>query len=1220
MRVKRVNLHTHSLFSDGLLTPEGVVDLLAASGVRYASLTDHDTVAGLEQFREALHQANIGFIPGVEITTFHQGQEFHLLAYGFDLADRKLNALLDTIRQAKPVETQGVVHNLRKSSTTSSNGFNGFAGVDEVIRVIHQAGGLAFLAHPIESCGDLAGVARRLRDFSAMGLDGLEVWYGAYTQQLQQELASLADEFGLITCAGTDLHTHTPQLAGSHAVDMPEEAWSKFLKAVLHGITQSSAQAVHAADARPKSAPSPHRFRRRYYILRIVLPVLFTIALFTTALWGFILPAFEESLLDRKREMISELTNSAWSILAAYEQNERDGLLTREEAQQQAIVQIQAMRYGKEGKDYFWLQDMTPRIIMHPYRTDLIGEDVSNFQDPLGVRIFVEFSNLVRQKGEGYIKYVWQWKDDPSRLEAKESFVKGFEPWGWIIGTGLYVEDVQAEIARIETRIVNIALLITGSLVVLMLFIAAQGIQVERKRIAAEDGQRESTEKFRSLVEAATEGVLLVLGGRCRYANGMLLDLLGYTAPQFELLDLEDVLPRTDENAAAWESIQDQEGDRSFEGLLRTAEGSLIECAITISSITAEGHQGHVFTVRPIGVDQQDRRSEGERLWQLGEIAQTAAIAIFRARPTRRGALVELNKPGMALYEMLIGGDPSHPDLETFFRSPEEFESFLVAIGKTADTVIYDADRILKDGRSFSFTLQAVLQRNENGEPEWIDGTIVDTTQYRTALRARDTQIKGLESQLAFLFKPLSSIEPKLVTCPLNTSVAAAAQLMSERDSSAIIVAGQTGTPLGIVTDQAMRERLADENLTAETPVQHIMTSPIPRIDHQARVYEAFMLMEKLGIRHLAVEGDDGKLVNLVEAGQLLRLSDRGISFAAAEIRASQDRAAIIEITHNLPDQVRGALVRDDDPVEIARQITSVADAVTIKLVEMGIAELGEPPCEFSFMAVGSQGRQEMTSGSDQDNAIIYRDLESTEKRTTAQEYFLKLGRLVCDGLHQAGFDYCQGQNMASNPRWVLPARSWKSVFREWILKPEPREILDFSIFFDLRSVYGDENLVKDLVDAIQVLLNDQPIFFTHMARNLMQQKPSPVETGNLDDADTVTWSVKSYQLPIAGFARLYALQQNIRETNTITRLDRLAELGVLHPHSQLAYSQTYSFLLKKRLAHQVYQTASKRSYTHPPELHVVGESEMQQIHDGYDQITWMLKRVSQDFLGGMQP
>jgi signal transduction histidine kinase len=246
--------------------------------------------------------------------------------------------------------------------------------------------------------------------------------------------------------------------------------------------------------------------------------------LFLVAIWGIILPSFEQTLLERKREMIRELTNSAWSILASYERDEQNGLLTREEAQALAITRVESLRYGPEGKDYFWIQDLQPRMIMHPYRPDLNGQDVSDFTDPRGAPIFVEFAKLVQREGEGYVDYVWQWKDDPERLEPKESYVKGFAPWGWAIGTGIYTDDVRSEIVRIERSLVNTALAISGAVVLLLVFVLQQSLRIERERQEVLDTLRESTERYHSLVEATTEGTLLILDERCRYANPTFLN------------------------------------------------------------------------------------------------------------------------------------------------------------------------------------------------------------------------------------------------------------------------------------------------------------------------------------------------------------------------------------------------------------------------------------------------------------------------------------------------------------------------------------------------------------------------------------------------------------------------------------------------------------------------------------------------------------------------
>ena len=92
-------------------------------------------------------------------------------------------------------------------------------------------------------------------------------------------------------------------------------------------------------------------------------------------------------------------------------------------------------------------------MIMHPYRSDLDGKDISTFKDQNGKHLFVEFVRVVQQQGAGFVGYMWQWKDEAERIVPKTSYVKGFQPWGWIIGTGLYVDDIEAEIAAIRHRL-----------------------------------------------------------------------------------------------------------------------------------------------------------------------------------------------------------------------------------------------------------------------------------------------------------------------------------------------------------------------------------------------------------------------------------------------------------------------------------------------------------------------------------------------------------------------------------------------------------------------------------------------------------------------------------------------------------------------------------------------------------------------------------------------
>jgi signal transduction histidine kinase len=135
--------------------------------------------------------------------------------------------------------------------------------------------------------------------------------------------------------------------------------------------------------------------------LRIFLPVVLTLVLFSATLFVFVLPQMEHQLIARKRETIRELTETALSSLRAFERMVSERRLSMKEAQQAALTHLRQWRYGPEGKDYFWINDMHPRLVMHPYRPDLEGLDISDYADPTGKRIFVAFVDTVRESGAG---------------------------------------------------------------------------------------------------------------------------------------------------------------------------------------------------------------------------------------------------------------------------------------------------------------------------------------------------------------------------------------------------------------------------------------------------------------------------------------------------------------------------------------------------------------------------------------------------------------------------------------------------------------------------------------------------------------------------------------------------------------------------------------------------------------------------------------------------
>lgn len=272
--------------------------------------------------------------------------------------------------------------------------------------------------------------------------------------------------------------------------------------------------------------------------LRIALPALLTILLFIVSIFLVILPSLEKNFMAGKREMIKELVETTWNVLATYHSKEQEGILTREEAQLQAIDIIRHFRYGNNAMNYFWINDLDHRLVVHPYRSDMEGDDSTSFKDPTGKRIFIEFVQIAQQQGAGYVEYMWQWLDEPEKISPKLSYVKLFEPWGWVLGTGVYLEEVQAQVAKIRKRLTAVSTLFLVAAILLALYSIRHTILADRVRVRIWEERRrlikdieKSKERYRSLVETTSDWIWEISHtGYFTYSSPNVRNILGYKA------------------------------------------------------------------------------------------------------------------------------------------------------------------------------------------------------------------------------------------------------------------------------------------------------------------------------------------------------------------------------------------------------------------------------------------------------------------------------------------------------------------------------------------------------------------------------------------------------------------------------------------------------------------------------------------------------------------
>ena len=202
--------------------------------------------------------------------------------------------------------------------------------------------------------------------------------------------------------------------------------------------------------------------RRLWLILIVAVLMLFTLAV-------AMLKQIHDDLYDAKAQKTMHVVQTASGLLEYYQGLESSGKLTREQAQQQAMDAIRGLRYNQT--DYFWINDLKPVMIMHPANPKLVGQDLSGVKDPDGFQVFNEMVTLAKAKGAGMVNYRWP-KPGASEPVQKTSYISLFTPWGWIIGSGVYVDDVQAEFQQQVLKALSIS---AGIILVMALLLTVIG-------------------------------------------------------------------------------------------------------------------------------------------------------------------------------------------------------------------------------------------------------------------------------------------------------------------------------------------------------------------------------------------------------------------------------------------------------------------------------------------------------------------------------------------------------------------------------------------------------------------------------------------------------------------------------------------------------------------------------------------------------------------------
>ncbi|NWK56169.1 cache domain-containing protein [Verrucomicrobiaceae bacterium N1E253] len=436
--------------------------------------------------------------------------------------------------------------------------------------------------------------------------DAYKAFEGKYTREQIKAVFErhVKDDYDGIIPLQEDFErgTFTEKYHESNEPDQPEKI-----------LSESELSEYFKGKAYRHEAKNNRKLSARFY-WRIVWPTAIAGILFASSAFTIIVPVFRNNMMNQKKQMIKELTSTASSVIEFYIEQEEGGEMSREDAQTQAAKEVAELRYGVDRKDYFWITDMHPKMVMHPYRPELVGKDLTNHkdtEDKSGKKLFVEFVDLVKENNEGYLEYQWQWMDDASRAEPKLSYVTGVPEWGWVVGTGVYIHDIEAEISKLSRNLLIADGVIAAILLGLMGNIIFQSRRIELDRKHAEIGLREAKDRYRALVEGSNEGYVLEVEGETIYSNHTLSRLTGYDEGELARMPLWDLLdPNSEINAPVKHHLQQiyQHTAKSaeFEAQIFTKSGEVVDVSISTSRIFFPEKNGHIISFGRITRGAQD--------------------------------------------------------------------------------------------------------------------------------------------------------------------------------------------------------------------------------------------------------------------------------------------------------------------------------------------------------------------------------------------------------------------------------------------------------------------------------------------------------------------------------------------------------------------------------------------------------------------------------------
>lgn len=454
--------------------------------------------------------------------------------------------------------------------------------------------------------------------------------------------------------------------------------------------------------------------------------------------------------------------------------------------------------------------------------------------------------------------------------------------------------------------------------------------------------------------------------------------------------------------------------------------------------------------------------------------------------------------------------------------------------------------------------------------------------QVNQQVRQRAVETLGTQYSLNTPLGELAMRHP--VVCSADTPLREAVRMMHEQQVGSIVVVDAHRYPTGIFTLRDLRQVVAAADAELGAPIERHMTARPFYLSPQASAFDAAMAMTERHIAHVCLV-ENRRLCGVVSERDLFSLQRVDLVHLARTIRHAPRLETLVSLRGEISQLVERMLAHGASSTQITQIITLLNDHTVCRVIELALAERGDPGVPFSWLCFGSEGRREQTLHTDQDNGILFEAADSADANAIRSR-LLPLAQYINQCLAQCGFTLCKGNVMAGNPELCLSRSEWARRFAGFVREASPENLLGSSIYFDLRVVWGDDQGCEQLRQGVLERVADNRLFQRLMADNALRQRP-PVgrlrefvltRQGN-DKAATLDLKVQGLT-PFVDGARLLALANGIGACNTLERLRQLVAKGVIEAQDGAAYEEAYHFIQQTRMQQHQRQTRDNLPYS----------------------------------------